>query len=94
MTISTTLSKINKSPVALIMLSLATTVAAAVAASKNKPRTVTALVGITTGLQAREFYLRHKAGKDVIQKILSSSNDVKNIDVVWTLSKSMETDES
>lgn len=81
MTITTTLSNIKNSTVALNVLSTVTVIAAAIAADRNKPLIATSLVGFSTVLAAREVYVRHVRGAKAIQTILMKSKEVSEMDV-------------
>ncbi len=89
MSIKQTFSNISNSSNALVVSSLVTVVAAAIAAKYEKPVIATGLLGLSTSLNAREVYIRHKKTATSIQNILLKSREISEMDVPEEIRKSM-----
>lgn len=81
MTIKQLFSDVSNSSNALVASSFVTVVAAAIAAKYEKPVIAVGLLGLSTSLNVREIYIRHKKTAASIQNILSKSREISEMDV-------------
>lgn len=94
MSIKETVKFVANSNTALTVGSIVALVSAGIAANKNKPEVAAVMLGLSTTMNVREIYVRHRDGAKAIQDILCKSNDISKMDVPTEFVKTMQKNKS